>query len=384
MARSRSRLRRRTALLFGAIAAVFILLPWMLRGGCTYKVSGENLERIRLPPGFAISIYARVPGARTMAVLPSSRAVIVGTRSDKVYAAIDRDGDFTADEVVTLYAHFNEPNGVAYRDGYLYVAERHRILRVKLSDADLAAPPPPRPIYTGLPGKAHHGTRYLAFGPDGRLYVALGSPCNICRPDSPADAIVSLRPDGSDFRLFAEGVRNSVGMDFHPATGELFFTDNGADRMGDDSPPDEFNHAPRAGLHFGFPWYGGGRDRTAEFRGQEPPRPSTFPVVEFQAHVAALGMHFYRGDSFPAQYRHDAFVAQHGSWDRTTPVGYRVMRIRFDDAGNPAGKEVFAEGWLQGRSVSGRPMDIEELADGSLLVSDDGAGLIYRIRYVGE
>jgi glucose/arabinose dehydrogenase len=187
--------------------------------------------------------------------------------------------------------------------------------------------------------------------------------------------------DGSRLEVFARGVRNSVGIDFHPRTGEAYFTDNGADGMGDDSPPDELNHAPRAGLDFGFPYYGGGRDVTRDYRGRPPPQDAVFPVVAFGAHVAALGVHFYRGRMFPEVYRTDAFVAQHGSWNRSTPDGYRLMRIRFDSGGRIVGSEVFAEGWLTGSTAWGRPVDIKELPDGSLIVSDDRAGAIYRISY---
>ena len=236
----------------------------------------------------------------------------------------------------------------------------------------------------GLLDNRHHGSRDLAFGHDGRLYLSLGVPCNICMPESPLDSILSMDPDGGNEMIYATGIRNSVGMDFHPVTGELFFTDNGADSMGDESPPDELNRAHRAGLFFGFPYFGGGKDRTPQFRGQIPPREVTFPALELQPHAAALGLHFYRGDMFPAEYKHDAFIAQHGSWNRTEPVGYRLMRVRFNDQGRPTGQEVFAEGWLQPGGPWGRPNDVAEFPDGSLLVSDDVAGVIYRITYTGN
>ena len=203
-------------------------------------------------------------------------------------------------------------------------------------------------------------------------------------PESPLDSILSMDPDGGNEMIYATGIRNSVGLDFHPATGELFFTDNGADSMGDESPPDELNRAHRAGLFFGFPYFGGGKDRTPQFRGQNPPREVTFPALELQPHAASLGLHFYRGDMFPAEYKHDAFIAQHGSWNRTEPVGYRLMRVRFNDQGRPTGQEVFAEGWLQPGGPWGRPNDVAEFPDGSLLVSDDVAGVIYRITYAGN
>ena len=220
----------------------------------------------------------------------------------------------------------------------------------------------------------------MVAGPRGRLYVAVGAPCNICALSGLEGTIVSLNAGGGMPEIFARGVRNSVGMDFQPASGHLFFTDNGADRMGDDVPPDELNRAARAGLHFGFPYFGGGDSRTSEFRNAEPPE-VTMPVVRFGAHVAALGVHFYRGAMLPAEYRNDAFVAQHGSWNRSVPDGYRVVRVRFDAGGRAQSYEIFAEGWLLGGSAWGRPVDVKELADGSLLVSDDRSGIVYRITY---
>ncbi|MCH8844697.1 MAG: PQQ-dependent sugar dehydrogenase [SAR324 cluster bacterium] len=341
-------------------------------------------ERIELPPGFAIAKFAHVPNARSLVVLPSSRVIVVGSRTQgTVSAIIDRDGDFAVDDVVVLERYLNSPNGVAYHEGYLYVAEQHQIRRAQFDEKNPISKLQWEVIHDGMTDNRHHGSRDLAFSPGGRLFVALGSPCNVCRPTAPNDSILSMNPDGSDVIVHASGIRNSVGMAFNPVTGELYFTDNGVDMMGDDSPPDELNHAPRAGLHFGFPWYGGGRDRTNIGKISEPPRAVTFPVVEFQAHTASLGLHFYRGSMFPAAYRNDLFVAQHGSWNRSTPTGYRITRVRFDDRGLPAGKEIFAQGWLQNRTVIGRPVDVAELSDGSLLVSDDATGWIYRITYDG-
>lgn len=344
----------------------------------------DDLAKIKLPPGFSISIYAQVPNARAIAALPDSHTVIATTRKHIVWAILDTDRDYRADEVFPLAEPLKAPTGVAWRDGYIYVAEQHRVRRAKFDEARPLRLLIWKLVRGGLFDNRHHGSRDLAFGHDGRLYLSLGVPCNICMPESPLDSILSMDPDGGNEMIYATGIRNSVGMDFHPVTGELFFTDNGADSMGDESPPDELNRAHRAGLFFGFPYFGGGRDRTPQFRGQIPPREVTFPALELQPHAAALGLHFYRGDMFPAEYKHDAFIAQHGSWNRTEPVGYRLMRVRFNDQGRPTGQEVFAEGWLQPGGPWGRPNDVAEFPDGSLLVSDDVAGVIYRITYAGN
>jgi len=342
----------------------------------------SHLHRIRLPEGFAIQIYARVPGARSLAYAPDLALLFVGSRRDTVHVVMDRDGDGVGETVLPLAQGLRVPNGIAYGDGFLYVAENHRIVRFDLKDWTPGRLLEPEVVYDRLPRYDYHGWRYLALGPDGRLYVALGVPCNICTTEDPVGAIARLNRDGTGFEVYARGIRNSVGMDWHPATGELFFTDNGADMLGDDIPADELNHAPRPGLHFGFPYYAGGRTRSPQFPGPVPVARVSHPVVEFGAHTASLGIHFYRGAMFPAEYRHDAFVAQHGSWNRTEPIGYRVKRVRFNERGQPVGKEVFAEGWLLPDGTAwGRPVDVEELPDGSLLVSDDYAGLIYRITY---
>jgi len=346
----------------------------------------KNLDKIDLPPGFEIEVYAEVPAAREMAIGRSMGTVFVGTRSDTVYAVMDQDKDYQAEKVVPFKEGLNAPSGVATHKGYLYVSERHRLTRYAAAELDIERRDfRPEVLYEGFLDNAHHGTRYTRFGPDGKVYVAQGVPCNICDPEGDTDAILRFDADGSNRTVYAEGIRNSVGLDFHPETGDLFFNDNGVDNMGDTSPPGEFNHATEAGLHFGFPYYAGGKDRHEDWQDKEPPGEMTFPVVEYKAHVAALGMTFYRGEAFPEKMHNDAFVAQHGSWNRSTPIGYRVMRIRFNDKGEAVGKEVFADGWLQNRETSwGRPVDVKQLPDGSLLVSDDYQGVIYRITYEGE
>ena len=344
------------------------------------------LKTIKLPPGFKISLFARVPSARSLAIDYQSGAIFVGSRSRAVHRIIDRDGDGFADEVACITAALRVPNGLAIRGGKLFIAEQHRISFWAGTD-DGGAPralDPLTTIFTGLPDKSWHGWRYAGFGPDGKLYVSLGAPCNVCAPDGLEGSIIRIRPDGGAAEVVAHGVRNSVGFDWHPKTGELFFTDNGADRMGDDEPADELNHVTSAGQFFGFPYFGGGRTRTAQTRGQAPPAGAKAPAIEFQAHTANLGIHFYRGNQFPEEYKGDAFVAQHGSWNRSIPVGYRIMRIRFNGKGQATGKQVFAEGWLQGANAWGRPVDIKMIKDGSILVSDDFRGAVYRISYGGR
>ncbi len=373
--------------LFHNLCAAAAALAVTFASGCA-TVADSNiaglLKRIELPPGFEISLFAKVPRARSMVIAEPLGAVVVGSRQGTIHFVIDKDKDGVAEQVVRKAEWLKAPNGVAHDGRFLYVVEQHRV--VKWVPPSATDPNQPfvallRPIMTGLPDKGHHGWRYAAFGPDGKLHVSIGSPCNVCRPDGLEGRIIRMDRDGGNVETVATGIRNSVGFDWHPATGELFFTDNGSDGLGDDIPADELNHVTRTGQHFGFPWYGGGRTRTPEFSGEAPPADTVPPVIEFRAHTASLGIHFYRGAMFPAGYRHDAFVAQHGSWNRSSKIGYRIMRVRFDDRGKAVGKEVFASGWLVGERAWGRPVDITELGDGSLLVSDDRLGAIWRISY---
>jgi glucose/arabinose dehydrogenase len=353
---------------------------------CLWPLSGHALplEQIKLPPGFRIEIYASgVPNARSMTLSPGG-TLFVGTRSEgNVYAIVDRNGDQKADEVITIARGLNMPNGVAFRDGALYVAEVNRVLRYDNIEAHLKDPPKPVVVNNSFPSDRHHGWKFIRFGPDGWLYVPVGAPCNICErnPDRYA-VIMRLRPDGSGLETFARGIRNTVGFDWHPETGELWFTDNGRDWMGDDQPPDELNRAPRPGLHFGYPYCHGGTLSDPEFGGKHACSEFTPPVQNLGPHVAALGMRFYTGTMFPPAYRHQIFIAEHGSWNRSTPIGYRVTLVRLE--GNRAvSYEVFAEGWLQGSRAWGRPVDVLVMPDGALLVSDDRADVIYRISYHG-
>ena len=338
------------------------------------------LDRITLPPGFRIELYAgHIEGARSLALSPKG-TVFVGTREEgRVYAVVDRDKDFKADEVITIAQGLAMPNGVAVKDGALYVAEVSRILRFDAIDSRLKDPPQPVVVYADLPPDAHHGWKFIAFGPDNKLYCPIGAPCNVCDRGDPYASITRMNPDGTGFEIFCRGVRNTVGFDWHPVTKELWFTDNGRDWLGDDKPPDELNRAPRPGIHFGFPFCHGNGIPDPAYGGkgcglyQAPER-------ELGPHVAALGMRFYTGTQFPGKYRGNIFIAEHGSWNRTTPTGYRITMVTVK--GNRAVTyEVFAEGWRHGGVTWGRPVDVLVLPDGSLLVSDDKAGAIYRISY---
>ncbi len=340
------------------------------------------LERIRLPPGFTIELFARVPNARAMAI--GKQTLFVGSRSSgKVHALRLRgEGASLAVERVSVVAeNLHMPTGVAFRDGSLYVAEVSRILRFDGIEAKLDAPPAPVTVTDKLPTETHHGWKFIAFGPDGDLYVPVGGPCNVCERDPDRYALIQrMAPDGSRSEVFARGVRNSVGFDWHPETKELWFTDNGRDMLGDDLPADELNHAPRAGMHFGFPYCHQGDTPDPEYGGKRKCAEFTPPARKLGPHVAALGMRFYRGEQFPPAYRNQIFIAEHGSWNRSKKIGYRVSIVRLE-GGRAVSYQAFAEGWLQGESAWGRPADVLELPDGSLLVSDDHAGAIYRIRY---
>lgn len=334
------------------------------------------LERIRLPEGFSIAVFAEVPNARSM-TLSDNGVVYVGNRTgDKVWAIVDRDGDGEAEERHVIAEGLRMPNGVAWRNGSLYVAEVSRILRYDGIDDRLENPPAPVIVTDDFPADGHHGWKFIAFGPDGRLYVPIGAPCNVCDAEGYA-VITRMQADGSEREIFARGVRNTVGFDWDPATGDLWFTDNGRDMMGDDIPHDELNRAPAPGLHFGFPYCHADGIHDPQFgRGQDCSKYRE-PEALLGPHVAALGMRFYQGDMFPGKYQGGMFIAEHGSWNRTEKIGYRVAFAR--KTGKGVDVEIFASGWLQGEAAWGRPVDVQVMPDGALLVSDDHAGVIYRI-----
>jgi glucose/arabinose dehydrogenase len=370
-----------------AVTSLFALttvltLPACLPAG---KMEGIYLDRIELPDGFEISLLTdQVPGARSMTQSPKGILYVGSRRGGKVYAVVDETGDRVPDRVLTIATDLNAPNGVAWRDGSLYVAEIHRVLRFDGIDERLEDPPKPVVVNADFPSDTHHGWKFIRFGPDDKLYVPVGAPCNVCEQEEPIYAsITRMDVDGENHEIYAHGVRNTVGFDWHPETGELWFTDNGRDMLGDDLPPDELNRAPSRGLHFGFPYCHGGDIPDPQFGEMRDCSETVPPAAKLGPHVASLGMRFYTGESFPGEYRNQIFIAEHGSWNRSTPIGYRLTLARLD--GNEVSSyEVFAEGWLQGEDAWGRPVDLHVMPDGSLLVSDDRAGAIYRIQYMAD
>ena len=351
------------------------LLAALLLGAASSASAQQlALERIQLPPGFRIEVLASVPNARSLA-LGAKGTLFVGSRSGGAVHAVAPGG-----RVFRIADGLNMPNGVAFRDGALYVAEVSRILKYENIETRLNAPPAPEVVYDKLPREVHHGWKFIRFGPDGRLYVPIGAPCNVC--DREGYGVIG-RIDFSNknlFEIFARGVRNSVGFDWHPVTRELWFTDNGRDWLGDELPADELNHAPRAGMHFGFPHCHQGDLADPEFGRSRKCAEFQAPARKLGPHVAALGMRFYTGGQFPAEFRNQVFIAEHGSWNRSTKTGYRISIIKIEGT-KALSYQPFAQGWLQGESAWGRPVDLEVLPDGSLAVSDDAAGVIYRISY---
>jgi glucose/arabinose dehydrogenase len=337
------------------------------------------LRRIVLPAGFYIEIYASgVPNARSMALGEHGTVFVGSRRAGNVYALVDSEHRNRADKVIILARGLDVPNGVAFHDGSLYVAEQTRVLRYDDIENHLDNPPSPAVLDVKFPVGPDHGWKFIGFGPDGWLYVAVGMPCNVCEPgDERYGTIMRMKPDGSQQEMFARGIRNSVGFDWQPATNELWFTDNGRDGMGDNVPPDELNRAPQKGMNFRFPYCHGSDVADPEFGRKHPCSEFVPPVLNLPAHVAALGMRFYTGNMFPPDYRGQIFVAEHGSWDRSTPIGYRISLVKL--RGGRADYRVFAEGWLIGRLKWGRPVDVLVMPDGALLVSDNYAGAVYRI-----
>ena len=366
------------------------LFSMLLLNTCiALAASGSNqdvLKQLHLPKGFTISVYAdNVPNARSLA-LGDDGVVYIGTGSaGKIYAVQDSNKDGVADKQYVIASGLNMPNGVAYKDGALYVTEISRIIRFDQINRQLASPPKPVVVYDQFPTDKHHGWKYLRFGPDNKLYTAVGAPCNICNPEKEIYAsLVRLNPDGSDFEIIAKGIRNTVGFDWQPETNALFFSDNGRDYLGDDLPPDELNQWSVKGEHFGYPYCHGGEIADSEFAAGKKCEQFKSPAWKFKAHIAPLGIRFYQGKQFPAEYKNQLFVAQHGSWNRTEPQGYRVVLVRFNQ-GKAISEQDFISGWLtKDGEVLGRPVDILTLPDGSLLISDDKLRVIYKVTYQGQ
>jgi glucose/arabinose dehydrogenase len=370
-------------------AAAFLAITLSLAQTPMPSDEGLPLNRIKLPAGFAIDVYATgVENARQMALGDNGTLFVGSMQAGKVHAVVDTDRNQKGDRVYLIAEKLNQPSGIAFHKGALYVAEINRVTRYDNIEANLEKPPPPVVVNDTFPKDRHHGWKFIAFGPDGMLYVPVGAPCNICEPkDSIYASITRMKADGAGREVFASGIRNTVGFDWHPVTKELWFTDNGRDALGDDVPPDELNRAPKPGLHFGFPYCHGGDFADPEF-GKRPCSEFEPPAQKLGPHVAAIGMRFYTGNMFPPEYRNQIFIAEHGSWNRSEPLGYRVMLVKLD--GNKAVSYTpFAEGWLESNQRSrrgvgenwGRPADVLVMRDGALLVSDDSQGVIYRISY---
>lgn len=338
-----------------------------------------DLEDIKLPKGFEIEIYANVPNARSMALGYDDVLFVSNRQQSSVYAVVP-SGDADP-QVIEVARGLNMPNGIAFNNGDLYVAEIDRILVYRKIMQRITQSPAPEVLDVRLPGERHHGWRYIAFGPDGKLYIGVGAPCNVCDRDSEGFAqIWRMNKDGSGVETFARGVRNTVGFTWHPETGEFWFTDNGRDMLGDNEPPDELNRAPRPGLHFGYPYCHGGEILDPEFGEGKRCFDFVEPALQLGPHVAALGLEFYTGNMFPAEYQGQLFIAEHGSWNRSNKIGYRVMLVELEK-GVPVSYEPLARGWHEGDKVAGRPVDLAVLSDGSLLISDDHGGRIFRVYY---
>ena len=381
-------------------------IPVVPQGGRNADAIRENLTRVKLPPGFKIELYAIVPDARHMAVAPSTNMLFVGTRKSTVWAVTDRNSDGVADEVKPFAPSlkFSNPNGVCWtKDGFLIVAEHNRVLAFPAAeffyegpDVAVAEVVPQGKLIPVEEESFNHGARTCRVGPDNKLYITLGQPFNVPPRDKlkvfnevGIGGIVRMGAlDGAGREVYARGIRNSVGMDFNPANGQLWFADHQTDGMGDDIPPEELNRVTKAGQHFGFPYVAGKSVRIPEHGYDKDPLPPNVvpPEVERQAHAAGLGIAFYTGNQFPKEYQGGLFTAEHGSWNRTKPTGARVLFTKLKPDGSADKTEVFAEGWLNPdtRQFRGRPVDVANLPDGSLLVSDDFAGAIYRISYAGD
>ncbi|MEM1214388.1 MAG: PQQ-dependent sugar dehydrogenase [Bacteroidota bacterium] len=347
--------------------------------------AGLPLEELRLPEGFHISVYAdSLTNARSLAWSPEG-TLFVGTRGEgSVYAVRDTDGDYRADERYVLAEDLNMPNGVALRNGDLYVAEVNRILKFPDIENNLADPGEPVVIYDEYPTEKHHGWKYIAFGPDDKLYIPVGAPCNICLSEDEVFAsITRMNPDGSEVEVVQHGVRNTVGFTWHPETKELWFTDNGRDLLGDDLPGCELNRATADGQHFGYPFCHQGDLADPELGDQRDCDEFRAPVQVLGAHVAPLGLEFYQGQQFPDRYRNQILIAEHGSWNRSKKSGYRLMQVTLNEQHEAISYTPFVEGWLDvaADEAWGRPVDLEHLPDGSLLVADDFADVVYRISW---
>lgn len=346
---------------------------------------GLPLSSIKMPKGFSISVFAEVENARSMTISPGGTLFVSTKDEDKIYAVKDADGDGKADKKWIIASKLNMPNGVAFKDGDLYVAEISRIHKFTDIESKLDAPGKSQIIYDKYPTDAHHGWKYIAFGPDGKLYVPVGAPCNICEPKDPYASITRMNADGTGMEVFVRGVRNSVGFTWHPVSKNMWFTDNGRDMLGDDVPPCELNTVTQMGQHFGYPYCHGGFVKDTEYGDKKPCSDFVKPAQNLGAHVAPLGLKFYTGAMFPPEYQNQIILAEHGSWNRSKKSGYKLSLVKVDANGKAISYTTFASGWMDDatQKVWGRPVDVLVLKDGSMLVSDDQAGVVYRITYKG-
>lgn len=370
------------------VISLLLTLP-LMAATCNRPLTYEEeplLGDIKLPLGFKIEIFAKVNNARSLALGNKGTVFVSNRNGKKVYALLDADKDGKAEKQYVLMDGLEMPNGVAFKNGALYVAEVSRIWRLDDIEEHLANPPKPVLVYDELPKDKHHGWKYIAFGPDGKLYIPIGAPCNICDKsavDKRYASICRMNTDGTKFEVFANGVRNTVGFAWHPQTKNLWFTDNGRDLMGDDAPSDELNYAAKPNMHFGYPYVHAGDILDPEFGRGKNLTDYTAPVQKLGPHVAALGMKFYTGNMFPSNYKNQILIAEHGSWNRSSPIGYRVMLVKLH--GNKAVSYTpFASGWLKDGKAWGRPVDVLQMPDGAVLISDDFANVVYRVTYKGQ
>jgi len=358
-----------------------LLLSAGLAGLAGAAFAAPPLQGLKLPPGFHVSIYSdQVPNAREMA-LGARDTVFVGSQEGKVYALTGIKAG-RAEHVYVIAKDLQMPIGVAFHEGALYVSAVSRIVKYPGIESHLADPPQPVVVTDKLPDKTHHGGRFIAFGPDGKLYVPIGAPCNICNPGPDFAKILRMNADGSDWQTVATGIRNSVGFDWQPGTHALWFTSNGRDGMGDDVPDDTLNRVGKWGEDFGYPYCHAGNVADPEFGKDHACSEFAQPALRLGAHVASLGMRFYVGQMFPVTYRDTIFIAEHGSWNRSSKVGYRVVVVHVGKDGKVSGSQPFLTGFLDGQKAPGRPADVQPMRDGSLLVSDDDNGVIYRITFL--
>lgn len=376
------------------IIIIFSFLSVLGKSYPTGSELEELLNKISLPDGFKIDIYASdVENARSMTISPSGTVFVGNRKSDNVFALMDNDKDGKVDKKYLITDKLtNMPNGVVFHDGDLYVAEVNKIWLFKDVEKNLekiddigSYPEEPILISDEFPSDKHHGWKYISIGPDNKLYVPVGAPCNICESkDEIYSSITRMDLDGKNQEIYARGVRNTVGFTWHPETGEMWFTDNGRDMLGDNYPPCELNRVQASGKHYGYPYCHGSDISDPEFGSKYPCDDFVKPVQNLGPHVAPLGVKFYDGNMFPDEYKGDIFIAEHGSWNRTKKIGYRITRVKIEN-NKSLGYEPFIYGWLEKEKNDawGRPVDIIFLDDGSMLISDDYANVIYRVTYEG-